>query len=859
MKDLDNNEINMRTNLLWWTLTGAAFAALAFSFFGVFSLGFTNVVTLAVAMFVAALVAPHSFVVPRTDSVFRPKTVVTFWGTALLGIPGGVILAATAAAAEQGNFRPKPWAWMASVSKDVIAAFFSAAVFHFSLYLFTGPESMIVAGSFSIPNEVIFATCMMAISHYAAVTAMDLLSLQLEGLQIDRRVIDRVAVVPATGHLVGLAAAICLFLTFNHFGIEFGLVIVPVAIAANVAYRIHVRSLESKTKEIMEASRIHLATVEALATAIDARDQLGIGHVRRIQIYAVGMGRRLELSDGEIDALRTGALLHDIGKLAVPDHILNKPGSLSHAEMEKVKIHSSVGASILEKVGFPTPVVPTVKYHHEFWDGRGYPEGLRGAQIPLTARVLAVADAFDTLRGERPYRPAVSREEACNFLRAGAGSQFDPKIVELFLRNLKSFEDEIEEAGLAYDEDPSVQAGPSFVEQIKRANREVYTLYSLAREFSSRMNLDETLSLFTEKVGEFVPYDCCAVYLLEDTGEFANAVHVSGIGSELFAGNRVRVGEGATGYVLKKKKQVENVDPSLDFVISQGEATHNFRTMVSRPLMADDRVIGAVTLYSSTLPAYQPEHFRLLETVSKIAADAIDKSRQHAEAATHALTDPITQLPNARCLQIEFEKEVKRSTRTGSSFQVLMLDLDGFKAVNDTFGHKVGDKLLVAIGGVIRKELREYDFLARYAGDEFVALIPDTDADDVNELCRRIETSVIEFGLPVEGGDVARVGVSIGSACYPAQGESFDQLVISADKAMYLTKAMHKQKSKAFNEMVNPPDRGEEYRSQAAAVVYEEDAIHISMVPEVLNSGEHYVVEVDEAQIVESAWKVNSL
>ena len=194
--------------------------------------------------------------------------------------------------------------------------------------------------------------------------------------------------------------------------------LLALSITAYVAYRIHVRSLEGKTTEVMEASRIHLATVEALATAIDARDQLGVGHVRRIQIYAVGMGRLLELSDAEIDALRTGALLHDIGKLAVPDHILNKPGSLSHAEMEKVKTHSSVGASILEKVGFPNPVVPTVKYHHEFWDGSGYPEGLRGAHIPLTARILAVADSFDTLRGERPYRPAVSKDEACNFLRA---------------------------------------------------------------------------------------------------------------------------------------------------------------------------------------------------------------------------------------------------------------------------------------------------------------------------------------------------------------------------------------------------------------------------------------------------------
>jgi putative nucleotidyltransferase with HDIG domain len=179
-------------------------------------------------------------------------------------------------------------------------------------------------------------------------------------------------------------------------------------------------------------------------TAIDARDQVGVGHVRRTQIFAVGIGECLGLSEAEIQALRAGALLHDIGKLAVPDHILNKPGRLTPAEMEKMKIHSSVGASILEKVGFNYPVVPTVKYHHEMWDGGGYPEGLKGENIPLTARILTVADAYDALRGVRSYRDAVSREEARKFLINAAGKQFDPKIVDVFLRNLSRFEQQMD-------------------------------------------------------------------------------------------------------------------------------------------------------------------------------------------------------------------------------------------------------------------------------------------------------------------------------------------------------------------------------------------------------------------------------
>jgi putative nucleotidyltransferase with HDIG domain len=259
-------------------------------------------------------------------------------------------------------------------------------------------------------------------------------------------------------------------------------------VIGSIAHAVHRQRLSIKTREISEASRLHLATVEALATAIDARDQMGIGHVRRTQIYAVGIGKYLGLSDDEISALRTGALLHDIGKLAVPDHILNKVGTLTQAEIEKTKIHASVGASILEKVGFNTPVVPTVKYQHENWDGTGYPEALKAENIPLTARILAVADAYDTLRGARPYRPPVSRNEACALLESDAGSKFDPRLVRVFLDNLGRLEAEITRQGLGYnlnriddrlgnsqDNDKS-----GYVQQIKLANREAFSMYELA-------------------------------------------------------------------------------------------------------------------------------------------------------------------------------------------------------------------------------------------------------------------------------------------------------------------------------------------------------------------------------------------
>ena len=437
-----------------------------------------------------------------------------------------------------------------------------------------------------------------------------------------------------------------------------------------------------------------------------------------------------------------------------------------------------------------------MKYHHESWDGSGYPEGLKGKQIPITARILTIADAFDTLRGDRPYRSAISREEACDFLRSRSGSQYDPALVQVFIKNLKVLDEEIAQAGLSYEnthlDAENIEDRPSYVEQIQRANHEVFTLFSLAKEFSSSLNLGETLSLFTRKVAEFVPYDTCVVYILDESGDFARAAFVDGMYEAELTGKHIRVGEGATGYVLQKGTTVDNVDPALDFAFSEADAPFDFTAMTSLPLMAEQKLVGAVSLYSNSVSSYQHEHLRLLDTVSRIAADAIEKALRHAEAQAYALTDPMTGLPNSRSLQIEFEKRGDAGRTSGTTFQLLVLDLDGFKAVNDTFGHRVGDDMLKEIAKLIRGQLREYDFLARYGGDEFVAIVPDTDMTYMERLRLRIEDTVASFSLPVGKDKFANVGISFGSASFPTQGESFDELVVAADKAMYRSKAINR-------------------------------------------------------------------
>ncbi len=185
---------------------------------------------------------------------------------------------------------------------------------------------------------------------------------------------------------------------------------------------------------------IHMNTIESLAIAIDAKDQTTHGHVRRTQIYATQMGRSSTFPKKSCSALHAGALLHDIGKLAVPEYILNKPGKLTEAEFAKMKIHPTVGGDILKRVNFPYPVEDIVRYHHEKWDGSGYPKGLKGEGIPLVARIISVVDFYDATRCDRPYRKGMKREESLALLRSMVGSAFDPKVVEMFIKHVEEFD-----------------------------------------------------------------------------------------------------------------------------------------------------------------------------------------------------------------------------------------------------------------------------------------------------------------------------------------------------------------------------------------------------------------------------------
>ena len=198
-------------------------------------------------------------------------------------------------------------------------------------------------------------------------------------------------------------------------------------------YKVYLGRIQDQQRHVQQVSDLHLATIEALALAIDAKDQTAQSHIRRVQVYAAGLARALGMSENEIQGVKTAALLHDIGKLAVPEHILSKPGPLTQEEFQKIRIHPQVGAEIISGVPFPYPVAPLILSHHERWDGKGYPAGLKGDEIPLGARILSVVDYFDALMSERPYHKAMSLEAAIGLLQQESGKALDPRVVETFI------------------------------------------------------------------------------------------------------------------------------------------------------------------------------------------------------------------------------------------------------------------------------------------------------------------------------------------------------------------------------------------------------------------------------------------
>src|SRR5712671_2497050 len=449
MKLIEMSDYNRAAKTYWTVMVIAGATVFVWAIRHCFGFSPTQWAQFAGLLVLVILAGSNPIRIPNTKSSFTAGDVFIFLGVLFLGVPAAIVIGVIDAFVSCRRTSKRVASRIAAPAMMAVTVFIAGRSFYFALehYAHVSQQPLgstpirldyLIGGLAFLGMVQYFINGFTISTIYALRTQRPILRSWRDGY-----------LWTCWSFLGSAIATAMIYSAVTHLGWAYVILGIPIIAVTFSTYKIYFERVNAKTREAEELSRLHLATDEAAATAIDAKDQTTHFHVRRVQIYAEGLGRLLRLSDPEIAALNAGALLHDVGKLAVPDHILNKPGTLTPAEFEKTKIHTVVGAEILGRINFPYPVVPIVRHHHERWDGKGYPDGLQEEQIPITARIMSVIDCFDSVREDRPFRPGMSQKDAIELLRGDSGSQFDPTIVDLFIEHLPAFEVEIAARGMA--------------------------------------------------------------------------------------------------------------------------------------------------------------------------------------------------------------------------------------------------------------------------------------------------------------------------------------------------------------------------------------------------------------------------
>ncbi len=593
---------------------------------------------------------------------------------------------------------------------------------------------------------------------------------------------------------------------------QVSLVVLPVVYLVYRSYRLYLERLDDGREHAEQMASLHLRTIEALAMAIEAKDTTTHDHLQRVQVYAIEIGKDLGLKGADLEALRAASLLHDIGKLAVPEHIISKPGRLTPEEFEKMKIHPVVGAEILERVQFPYPVAPIVRSHHEKWDGTGYPDGLKEEEIPIGARILSAVDCLDAMATDRQYRRALPLDQAMAVISKESGRAFDPKVVEILERRYEELErqassvrvDKVKlstdvriERGLApaagfetcapgdsKNRNENGDTAP-FLASIAAARQEVQTLFELSQNLGNSLSLDETLSVLSVRLKKMMPFDTMCIFVKQEDNLVPE--YVTGDNFRLFSSLEIPVGQGLSGWVAENRKPIINGNPSVEpGYLNDPSKFSTMRAAISVPLEGTRSVVGVLSLYHGERDVFTRDHLRILQSIAPKVAQSIENALKYKQVEASAITDHMTGLPNSRSLAIHLETELARCKRLGLQLQVLVCDLDGFKMVNDRFGHLEGNRILKSVAEKLRNNCREYDYVARMGGDEFVIVMPGSRGAPPQSRQLHLAQLVAQAALEVFGEEC--LSMSVGEAYYPQDGDSPDMLISQADKRMYAAK-----------------------------------------------------------------------
>jgi putative nucleotidyltransferase with HDIG domain len=371
-----------------------------------------------------------------------------------------------------------------------------------------------------------------------------------------------------------------------------------------------------------------VSTVHTLSTAIAARDDVTPRHVRRVQHGTLSLARELGVTDEDtLCGLEAAALLHDTGKIAVPEHILNKPGRLTASEFETMKRHAPIGAQILASIEFPYPVAPVVRHHHENWDGTGYPDGLKGEDIPLGARILSVVDCFDALTSDRPYRMRMTAQQALSIIIERRGIQYDPEIVDAFVACYERIMPPRDAAPLpaaAAEVPVPAQAeleGPAIGNDT--VTDALLALASLSRALAGDAKLCDVGALLWMLLRQIVPAaDAMALFLPDEAHDHVVVRYAAGLHASAMTGVTRPTAMGIAGWAAVNRRSVVNAEPTLDLGL-RAESAPALRSCLVIPLVEGDALVAVLALYSRNTGGFTEDHVRLLEVLSPRLAAAL--------------------------------------------------------------------------------------------------------------------------------------------------------------------------------------------------------------------------------------------
>ena len=434
---------------------------------------------------------------------------------------------------------------------------------------------------------------------------------------------------------------------------------------------------------------------------------------------------------------------------------------------------------------------------------------MKGEEIPLGARILSVVDYFDALMAERPYHKAMSFDAAVGLLKQEAGKGLDPAVVAKFVELLPSLQDEtasLEVAMRKSSTDQTAQTvgkpatGPALetpkknvFEDIALAHREIYALYEIAQAMGTSLGVSDTMALIAAKLSNLVPFSCAALFLFDEDTETLRCRFATGIDAEVIQQISVSNGEGLTGWVARNRRPLVNARPSADLEAAGLNATTSLQSALVCPLMFNDQFIGTLSVYHLEAGFYRDDHRRLLDRVSEQAGAVIKNSILFEQTQSDSLTDPLTGLPNTRYLFMQLTRELARAERLQSEISLMVMDLDYFKEINDNHGHHVGDRALCEIARVLRTTIRPYDICVRYAGDEFIVVMSGCGSEEAEQKREELQRSIDAVFFEARPGKRIKLGVSIGTAVFPHDGDSYEVLLATADSRMYQNKAERKR------------------------------------------------------------------